>query len=70
MSAIRRAWAWITVITGAVISLLCGVLLYGRRRMKEGEALGQIDEERERLHEAAARGDDAAVEEEWRRSRQ
>lgn len=69
LDGIKTAWAWVCAITGAVIVLLLALLGYGRRRAKEGIAIGEIREERERLHEAAARGDDAAVEDEWRRSR-
>ena len=69
MNAIKAAWKWAVAIGGACIVLLLAILGYGRRKAQEGLAIGQIDEERDRLHEAAERGDDAAVEEEWRRSR-
>lgn len=69
LNGIKSAWKWICAITGAVIVLLLAILGYGRRKAQEGLAIGEIKEERKRLHEAAERGDDAAVEEEWRRSR-
>jgi hypothetical protein len=69
IATIKSAARWAWVILVAAGCLIVGILGYGRRKERLGEARGGIEADRERLREAAESGDDSRVLDEWRRSR-
>lgn len=57
----------------AIVGVIAAVLTFGFSQKRYGKKIGEIKAravaDRQRVHEAAARGDDAAILREWRRHR-
>jgi hypothetical protein len=63
----RKAWAWITAVVGAIVALAAAFIVYGRKEKSGGEALGGYEQDKKDVQEADKTGDDDRVLEDWRK---
>lgn len=66
---VSAIWRWFYVIAAAAFATIAGIVLYGKRKVAEGDAAATLRADRERLREAEESGDDDKVLSEWRRTR-
>lgn len=73
MARLREFLKWTWAIVAAAFALFAGVLVYGRRKMREGVSTGaakqRAADDREDLRRAEEAGDDEGVLAEWRKHR-
>lgn len=66
---LKESATWIYLIISAGFILFVGLLFYGQRKVREGDAAATLRSDRERLQDAEESGDDDRILDEWRRSR-
>lgn len=69
VAGFKSACKWIYVIVAAAVATGLGILVYGGKKVAQGDAAATLRADRERLREAEESGDDSRVLDEWRRSR-